>query len=82
MKIRAVIELVWPWAALLLPLPWVVRRFARPVARPEPALTVPDAAWFGDVPTRTGATRIWTWRVTSFRSRTSCGCSTPWRCTS
>lgn len=57
------IELVWPWAAAALPLPWLMRRLARPVARPEPALTVPDAAWFGAAPTQGDATRVWTPRA-------------------
>lgn len=35
------IEWVWPWMLLLLPLPWLVRRFAPPATTREPALRVP-----------------------------------------
>src|SRR5262245_35683030 len=56
---RPMIELVWPWAALALPLPWLLRRWARPVVRPEPALTVPDASSFGAESSPTGASRTW-----------------------
>lgn len=31
----------WPWIALLLPLPWLVRRLLPPAARPGPALFAP-----------------------------------------
>jgi Ca-activated chloride channel family protein len=40
------IEWMWPWAALAVPLPLLLRRWARPLVRPEPALTVPDVGWF------------------------------------
>ena len=40
------IEVLWPWAALALPLPWLIQRLARPVPRPEAALTVPDLQQF------------------------------------
>jgi Ca-activated chloride channel family protein len=35
------IEWLWPWAPLLAPLPWLVRRLAPAVAGREPALRVP-----------------------------------------
>jgi len=35
-------ELLWPWAFAALPLPWLVRRFAAPLARRDAALRVPD----------------------------------------
>ena len=38
------IECVWPWMFLLLPLPIVVRLWRRHVEAPQPALTVPDLA--------------------------------------
>ena len=40
------IEWVWPWVVLALPLPLLIRRLARPLVRSEPALTVPDVGWF------------------------------------
>jgi Ca-activated chloride channel family protein len=35
------IEWVWPWIFLLLPLPWLVRRLSPPVISHEPALRAP-----------------------------------------
>ena len=35
------IEWLWPWMALLAPLPWLVRRLAPPVRSAEPALRAP-----------------------------------------
>ncbi|MEP4485160.1 MAG: VWA domain-containing protein [Halioglobus sp.] len=35
------IEWLWPWVAVLLPLPWLVRRFAPPVRTREAALRAP-----------------------------------------
>ena len=40
-------EFAWPWWWLALPLPWLVRRFARPGTAPDTgALRVPDVARF------------------------------------
>lgn len=36
------IEWLWPWFALLAPLPWLVRRFWHSADSKEPALIVPD----------------------------------------
>lgn len=36
----------WPWLLLLLPLPWLVRRFARPAPERAAALRVPDLERF------------------------------------
>jgi Ca-activated chloride channel homolog len=36
-----VIEWLWPWAALLAPLPWLVRRFAPQAQGQDPALRAP-----------------------------------------
>jgi Ca-activated chloride channel homolog len=41
-----VIEFLWPWMFLLLPLPLLVRHFLAPAPRPDAALTVPDANRF------------------------------------
>jgi len=35
------LEWLWPWALLLTPLPWLVRRFAPPLQGQEPALRAP-----------------------------------------
>lgn len=35
------IEWLWPWVALLAPLPWLVRRFVPPARSQEPALRAP-----------------------------------------
>ena len=40
------IEWLWPWAFAALPLPWLVWRFARPVAQRDAALRVPSLASF------------------------------------
>jgi Ca-activated chloride channel homolog len=41
-----VIEFLWPWIFLLLPLPVVIRRLMKALPRPDAALTVPDASRF------------------------------------
>ena len=47
------LEFVWPWLFLLLPLPWLARRWLQPSARREAALRVPDLApWRGFDPRR------------------------------
>ncbi len=52
------IELAWPWALLALPLPFLVRRFARPAQTgPRGALRVPDLADFADLDRHAGAIR-------------------------
>lgn len=59
------IELVWPLMLLLAPLPWLVRVLARPSAREQAALTVPDVARFrpdGDSAGR-GLRGRWPWRL-------------------
>ena len=40
------IEWIWPWAFLLAPLPWLVRRWAGRTAVRQSALTVPDLGAF------------------------------------
>lgn len=43
------IEWLWPWALLLLPLPWLVRAGWRPRQSRQAALAVPDLTSFTDV---------------------------------
>lgn len=55
-KSRAIhmIEFAWPWLILLLPLPWLVRRFMQPVvAAREAALRVPFLEDFAESETQT-----------------------------
>ena len=40
------IELLWPWVFLLIPLPWLVRRYLGSADDPQAALTVPSVASF------------------------------------
>jgi Ca-activated chloride channel family protein len=57
------IHFVWPWAFLLLPLPWLVRRFLPPaLAAEEAALWVPSLEPFQTLSHesgRHGRTRLW-----------------------
>jgi len=60
-----VIEWVWPWAFLLIPLPLLVRVLWRPQQREQAALTVPSVASFRteDVAASAGRGRRLAWRV-------------------
>ncbi len=40
------LSMAWPWCALLLPLPWVVRRLLPPAERERGALRIPDSQFF------------------------------------
>jgi Ca-activated chloride channel family protein len=52
------LEWLWPWVALLAPLPWLVRRFAPPASSQQPALRAPFfAQWQQLSDTQTGKTR-------------------------
>jgi len=46
------IELVWPWLLLLLPLPLLVRRFLKPTDAEQAPLVVPELAAFSFADTR------------------------------
>ena len=62
--VEGVIEWVWPWAFVLLPLPALIRWFAAPLQERQPALTVPNVSRFyaADGLTTTRARRI-PWRA-------------------
>jgi len=52
------LEWLWPWVALLAPLPWLVQRFAPPARSQQPALRAPFfAQWQQLSDTQTGKTR-------------------------
>ena len=40
------IQLLWPWVFVALPLPWLYRMLLRPVPNRDAALRVPDAGRF------------------------------------
>ncbi len=56
------IQFVWPWMFLLLPLPWLIRRWLRPLPRAQAALAVPDTGRFR-TPSEAGGPsgRYWRW---------------------
>lgn len=59
-------EFAWPWLFALLPLPWLVMRFAPPVAQGGAALRLPHAHLFDNAPdaaakARRGLQRLLPW---------------------
>lgn len=59
------IELVWPWALFLAPLPWLARALLRPRTNRQAALTVPDVGRFRprDAAAGVGRRGRWPWRI-------------------
>jgi Ca-activated chloride channel family protein len=60
----SMIQFVWPWAFLLLILPWLVYKLAPPaLAAEEAALWVPSLSAFGAVRDRQKKVRRWGWQL-------------------
>ncbi len=57
-------EFAWPWAWLLLPLPWLVHRFSRPPAHQQQAsLSLPFFEQWNQIPVaESSKPSVWVWR--------------------